>query len=267
MTFIPAHSVVQAPGAEPKKSAFVLHGILGHQKNWRSFARRWVAHHPNWALVLVDLRNHGQSTEVQGPHSVRATAEDLVRLAESIGVPNAVIGHSFGGKVALLFTTLCSLEQCWVLDSIPTLQSDEAKEELRAVFRILENAGAPFATREEMPLLLRAQGVSESLVLWMTTNLRRTEFGFDWSFKLDHCREMIEDYFALDTLPILKAASTHIHLVHAERNKQWTQTLLEDISKSNPKVNLHLLEDAGHWVHVDNPGGLRSLLSPYFDAI
>jgi len=264
MTFKPAHSVVQAPGTEPTKLAFVLHGILGHQKNWRSFARRWVAQHPDWALILVDLRNHGLSSGAKGPHSVQSAAEDLVRLTETTGIPNAVIGHSFGGKVALVFSTLCTMEQCWILDSIPTVQSTSAKEELRVVFRTLENAGAPFATREEMPLILRAQGVTESLVLWMTTNLKRTEVGFDWSFHLDHCREMIEDYFTLDTLPILEEASSDIHFVHAEKNHQWSPELLKQLSEIHPKVHTHKLNNAGHWVHVDNPDGLRQILRPFF---
>ena len=264
MTFIPAHSVVQAPGTDPTKTAFVLHGILGNQKNWRSFARRFVSDHPDWSLVLVDLRNHGKSIQATGHHTVRAAAEDLVRLATAVGTPDAVIGHSFGGKVALVFSTLCKLEQCWVLDSIPTLQSEDAREELRRVFRTLENAGAPFTSRDEMPLVLRAQGVAESLVLWMTTNLTRTEFGFNWSFQLDHCRDMIEDYFNLDAMAILSAATTQIHLVHAERNSQWTPALVSQIEATHSSVQTHLLQDADHWVHVDNPNGLLAIMHTYF---
>ena len=264
MTFIPAHSVVQAPGTNPTKTAFVLHGILGNQKNWRSFARRFVSQNQDWELVLVDHRNHGKSIQAHGPHTVRAAAEDLVRLATQVGTPDAVIGHSFGGKVALVFSTLCELEQCWVLDSIPTLQSKDAREELRRVFQALEDAGAPFTSRDEMPLVLRAQGVAESLVLWMTTNLTRSELGFDWSFHLDHCRDMIEDYFNLDATTILRTATTPIHLVHAERNAQWTPALVNQIEAIHPSVHTHLLEDADHWVHVDNPNGLHAIMHPYF---
>jgi pimeloyl-ACP methyl ester carboxylesterase len=30
----------------------------------------------------------------------------------------------------------------------------------------------------------------------------------------------------------------------------------------NARVSLHVLPNAGHWLHVDNPDGLRALIAP-----
>ncbi|CAH8363648.1 unnamed protein product [Eruca vesicaria subsp. sativa] len=64
-------------------------------------------------MMLVDLRNHGRSTEVEGvnpPHDLVNSAKDLADLVKANGWswPDVVIGHSLGGKVALQFMELCS---------------------------------------------------------------------------------------------------------------------------------------------------------------
>jgi pimeloyl-ACP methyl ester carboxylesterase len=64
-------------------------------------------------LVLVDLRNHGQSAQIKGlepPHDISNAAKDVANLVKSQNWawPDVVIGHSMGGKVALDFTTSCA---------------------------------------------------------------------------------------------------------------------------------------------------------------
>lgn len=64
-------------------------------------------------MVLVDLRNHGLSADVEGfdpPHDMPNAAKDLANLVDSQGWgwPSIVIGHSMGGKVALQFAQSCA---------------------------------------------------------------------------------------------------------------------------------------------------------------
>ena len=264
MTFLPAHSVLQASGHVPTHTAFILHGILGHQRNWRSFARAFTQAHPHWRLVLIDLRNHGESQGAPAPHTVENTAHDLLTLSLTLGTPQAVIGHSFGGKVALAFSKMTSIPQTWVLDAMPGVQDDSARRELTAIFNALRTAGAPFASRETMMDALGRKGLAPALIQWMTTNLRRKDNGFHWSFQLENATDMIQDYFDLDTLPILTEARTSIHIVRAAENHKWTQESLEELANINPVIRVNTLENAGHWLHIDNPSGLLNLMAPYF---
>lgn len=64
-------------------------------------------------MVLVDLRNHGRSVELEGlspPHDLVNAAKDLADLVKHRGWvwPDVVIGHSLGGKVALQFLEDCA---------------------------------------------------------------------------------------------------------------------------------------------------------------
>ncbi|KAJ0027485.1 hypothetical protein Pint_36061 [Pistacia integerrima] len=100
-------------------TAFILHGLLGSGRNWRSFSRNLAATlsttspSSEWRMVLVDLRNHGQSVDIEGlapPHNMANAANDLANLVKAKGWvwPDVVIGHSLGGKVALHFTQSCA---------------------------------------------------------------------------------------------------------------------------------------------------------------
>lgn len=61
----------------------------------------------------MDLRNHGKSADIEGlnpPHDIFNAAKDLANLVKSHGWawPDVVIGHSWGGKVALQFAQSCA---------------------------------------------------------------------------------------------------------------------------------------------------------------
>ncbi|KAG2438466.1 hypothetical protein HXX76_005019 [Chlamydomonas incerta] len=108
-------STPEHPTASPDRTLFVLHGLLGCGRNWRSWAKRLVegaaAAAPEaggpWRALLVDLRCHGASARRPGinpPHNMATAAEDVARLVyEQCGhqPPAAILGHSMGGKVAL----------------------------------------------------------------------------------------------------------------------------------------------------------------------
>lgn len=62
--------------------------------------------YPQWQVLLVDLRCHGESHwqhgRPEGQHSVDSAAADVLVLLRQLKLfPNSLIGHSFGGKVVM----------------------------------------------------------------------------------------------------------------------------------------------------------------------
>eukprot|EP01126_Amoeba_proteus_P015092 TRINITY_DN1670_c0_g1_i19.p1 TRINITY_DN1670_c0_g1~~TRINITY_DN1670_c0_g1_i19.p1 ORF type:complete len:149 (-),score=25.85 TRINITY_DN1670_c0_g1_i19:737-1183(-) len=99
--FIPAHQWI--PSSQRKASALVLHGLMGHKSNWLQFFNQYTRRNEGIRTLLVDLRNHGDSSlkECPGPHTLEACGQDIVRLCVTLDIrPDFIIGHSFGGKVA-----------------------------------------------------------------------------------------------------------------------------------------------------------------------
>ncbi|KAM0917182.1 hypothetical protein ACQ4PT_009621 [Festuca glaucescens] len=108
-----------SPEKPSTATAFVLHGLLGSGRNWRTFSRTLASQlrdrspSDEWKMVLVDLRNHGNSARIKRlspPHNMSSAAKDLADLVKTRGWtwPDVVVGHSMGGKVALDFAESCS---------------------------------------------------------------------------------------------------------------------------------------------------------------
>jgi pimeloyl-ACP methyl ester carboxylesterase len=269
MEFVPAHLVVEAEGAAPTRTAFVLHGILGSAKNWRTFARRMAGRWPEWRLVLVDLRNHGESAGAPPPHTLGACARDLAALSRALGAwPEAVMGHSFGGKVALVYgrdVAPPSLRHLWVLDAVPGPAGPavDPTHEVAQVIADLRAVGRPIASRDALVAHIRSRGYSQEIAGWMTTNLRRVEGGFDWRFDLDAIEEMLRDYGREDLWPWLAEPGPPVDVVRAGRSDRWTSDAIHRL-EGLPRVRVHTLPNAGHWVHIDDPEGLLDVLGAGF---
>jgi len=261
----------QRIGPDGAPTVWVLHGILGSARNWRAFTRRLAKERPDLAFRLIDLRHHGDSHgALPPPDTVASCVEDLLRLADHLDeAPVAVVGHSFGGKVALMHAGRqpAGLEQTWVLDATPGRVHDlPADNGVLQVIAALHRIPMPVASHDDVAQALRDMGFSELLSRWMTTNLRPAgdRDGYVWRFDLQGVEALIGDYARVDGWPVLEDPPVTIHLVRAEKGDRWSQEDVRRIAAA-PVVD-HLLADSGHWVHVDSPVALRALLASHLPS-
>lgn len=268
MTELLAHTRVAAAGASPERWLLVLHGIYGAGRNWGTIARRLVDARPEWGAVLVDLRGHGGSRgpHFRAPHTVDAAAGDVVALARALALPvGAVLGHSFGGKVALVYAREApdGLRQAWVMDSTPAARAPDgsAWEMLEAVRRLPERFGA----RQEAVDGLVAQGYPEGLAQWMAINLEPHDGGYRWRLDFAAMEEMLRDFFRNELWSLVAAppGEVELHFVKATESRTLDDEAaarVEAAGVANGRVHLHRLP-GGHWINTDNPDGVLELLS------
>ncbi|GMU62791.1 MAG: alpha/beta hydrolase [Myxococcaceae bacterium] len=268
------HEVLSSAGAPAQRTLVVLHGLLGSGGNLRTLARQFLDARPGWQAVLVDLRAHGQSLEEDGfPDTLETATGDVARLCAELEVPaRAVVGHSFGGKVALGLPALSpGLEDVVTLDSTPGTRVDaRGSEATLAVVELLETLQGPWASRDDFVRAVQAAGQPRFLGQWLAMNLLRRAGAFHFRLALPRIRALFTSYLHTDLWPALQAAAhskqgPRFHLVIGTRSLVFDHeervhaTQLE--SESNGRVTVDLL-DTGHWVHVDDPvGTLRVLLT------
>ena len=268
-----AHEAVGADGTSGGPALYILHGFLGSGRNWASFARRLVDLRADWRAVLVDLRLHGDSQDVDGPHSVVAAAGDLVELVAALGPdgPTAVLGHSFGGKVALAATRRLAPTpvQTWIIDSTPAAGGEGSGAD-RLLAR-LEASPSSFPDREGAVAWIAEGGFDETTARWMATNLERR--GEDWAWRLDAgaLRELFTDFNTTEVWEAAEAAppGASIHFVRATRGSILASEDAERIQRLAARgepVALHELE-GGHWLHTDNPDGLLELIAGHLPRL
>ena len=78
----------------------ILHGLFGSSKNWKSLSEVFSKH---FDVLALDLRNHGESfhSDIMDYPSM---VDDVYQLLSQLGTKSCrLVGHSMGGKVAMLF--------------------------------------------------------------------------------------------------------------------------------------------------------------------
>jgi lipase len=87
-------------GPEGPIRLLAIHGLTGHGKRWQGLATRQL---DGVTIAAPDLIGHGRSSW-DAPWTIDANVEALAALLDADGGrPVTVVGHSFGGAIALSF--------------------------------------------------------------------------------------------------------------------------------------------------------------------
>lgn len=281
-----------SPDANTKDvpTAVLVHGILGSKRNLNSFARMIVEGFPTWQVLVVDLRCHGESAAAAGghaavgPHTVDSSARDVLNLLRALRMfPHMLVGHSFGGKVVMSMAhqfgaRLPRPVQTWVLDTVPAEVPEgagggpagAALDHPRALIEALQQLPEPIESRNWVLDTLLHQGFTKPVAQWVTTNLRPAPGTqqLRWTFDLDGIAEMYDSYEAASMWELLQQPpqGLSVDFVRAEQSSfRWEGGVVDNIEALGHRV--HLLRDAGHVVHQDNPKGLFDIMSSSFGVV
>lgn len=252
-----------ASAAGPKHLV-MLHGIFGRGRNWRAIADAIVLARPEYTCWLVDLPHHGDSGPGAHGDTVKGLAMDVSDWLASQGVaPNAILGHSYGGKVALAIAAAMpdAALQVWVIDSTPETRSPSGSA--WDMLRVVRGLPAGFGAREDVIEPLVAAGYAPAIAKWMSTNLVREADGFVWRLDFDAMERLMLDFFATDLWPVVERPSARhdIHFLKASRSSVISPEAASRISAApRDSVHLHRME-GGHWIHAEAPAAVASLVA------
>jgi esterase len=237
---------------------------------------------PSWGALLVDLRLHGDSRGFLPPHTISAAAGDIVEWLRQSGEGKvrAVLGHSFGGKVAielagqLAASSQGPIDHLFVIDSTPGPRPDRrGSSSVIEIIDLLEGVPSSFPDRGAFTSWVEARGVSRPVAMWLAMNVRPVPNTTVVELRLDiaQIRAMLGDYFACDLWPLLEKLSvqtpraTATHIIAGGRSD-----VLDAADLSRGRSLLHgtvdVIEAAGHWVHVDAPKELLDVVLRHVDA-
>jgi pimeloyl-ACP methyl ester carboxylesterase len=262
-------------GGQPERAIAFLHGILGRGLNLRTIARRFVEARPNWSAWLVDLRGHGRSPKGTPGPSIEAAARDVLDLSRRADLPvTAILGHSFGGKVALEAARLWSnksLDHIFTVDSVPGPREPlQGKDTALAVIDTIESLPATFPSKTDFIRSLVSAGQTRTLAEWLAGSVEKEADHVRFALNLDEIRGLVLDYFARDLWPIVEhpREGLKVHLLIAADSDSYSNADRDHalaIARANAQVTADILP-GGHWLHVDNADGVLARLVEYVNA-
>jgi pimeloyl-ACP methyl ester carboxylesterase len=227
----------------------IIHGFLGMSDNWKTMGTQFAVN--GFQVHLVDLRNHGKSFHSE-EFSYEIMAQDVYDYCKANNLEKIeILGHSMGGKTAMLFATLHHemVEKLIVADIGPKFYPQH-HQAIFAGLNAVDFSKKP--SRNEVDEILTKYIPDFGTRQFLLKNLYWQEpgqlaFRFNlavFNKKMDEIGKPLPDnaIFTKPTLFIRGGDSNYI--------------LDEDfgnIQEHFPDCRIETIPNVGHWLHAENP--------------
>jgi pimeloyl-ACP methyl ester carboxylesterase len=253
-----------AAGDRHPKPLLLMHGIYGRGRNLQAVARALVAARPEYECWLLDLPYHGDSGASTHGATVAGLAAEVLDWQRALGLqPTAILGHSYGGKVALAMLPALADRplQVWIIDSTP--ESKPPSGSAWNMLEVIRRLPPMFQTREEAVAAIVAGGFPHGVAQWMSTNLVRRDGVFVWRLDFDIMEALLHDFFDTDLWPGVEAPAPghELHFLKASESSAISDAAVDRLEAATSRRQVFLHHRAGgHWIHAESPAVVAELL-------
>ncbi|MGA3401933.1 MAG: alpha/beta fold hydrolase [Acetobacteraceae bacterium] len=238
----------------------LLHGLFGAARNL-GVVQRALA--PRFRVLALDLRNHGSSPHAAAMDYPAMAADVLATLDQRAALPAALVGHSMGGKAAMMaaLSRPDQVSRLVVADIAPVAYEHHNAEIAAALGAIPLSPGL---TRAAADAALAAAVPDAGLRAFLLQNLAPGGHP-GWRIGLREiaaAMPVIEGWEApagaVYRGPTLFVAGAASDYVRAD-DRPAIRALF-------PAARFVTLKHAGHWLHADNPAGFVAVLEAFLAA-
>jgi len=218
-----------------------------------------------YQCILVDLRNHGRS-----PHAdemnYNVMAQDVLELMNDLNIEHAcMMGHSMGGKVAMLFALKYpeKVDKLIVVDIAPKKYPTHHEAEMEAIESI--NPSELNNRKEAEDLLSQKLGNDQATIQFLLKNLTRIpDDGFEWKANMP---VLIANYDKLmENISGPEVFDKAVLFIRGQNSNSLKEGDWSSILSLFPKAHLSTISGAGHWVHADQPEALKNQVLDFISA-
>lgn len=231
------------------KPFVILHGFLGMSDNWKTLGKQFSD--SGFEVHLVDQRNHGRSFWSDN-FNYELLAEDLKHYCDAHDLDDIILlGHSMGGKTAMLFATLYPdlVSKLLVADISPRFYPVHHDLILEGLSALNFNA---IKSRGEADKVLSAYVSDFGTRQFLLKNLYWVEQGrLGLRMNLDVLKEEVAEVG--EPLPTFATFDKNTLFLRGDRS-EYIGADDENIIKYHfPKAEIVTISNSGHWLHAENP--------------
>lgn len=239
------HSKIEGSG----QPLVILHGFLGMSDNWKTLGVQFAAE--GFEVYLLDLRNHGRSFH-SDDFSYELMVQDVCDYCNANNLTNIdIIGHSMGGKVAMLLaTTYPDLIHKLIVADIGPKYYVPHHQDILAGLNAVDFTQKP--SRNEVDALLASHipdfGTRQFLLkslYWQEPGQLAFRFNLSvFNQKIDQIgKPLPENAIFLESTLFIRGGNSNYIL---------DQDMVA-IQHHFPKATLKSIPNVGHWLHAENP--------------
>lgn len=248
-------------GTPGKPLVLCVHGGGGNGHWFDFIAPGLIA---DYHVLAPDLRGHGDSDAVDPPSYTYADhAADLDEFAKALDLKDfALIGHSMGGTVSLLYAaTYPGRTRSLVIVDTKVNLSEERINKLRDVG---SHGGKAYASKEELVSRYRLRPgeslAAPDVVRYIASkSCRQVEDG--WRHKFDRAVYATREPF--DGTPYWSDIKVPSLLVKGDHSDRITPEVYADVKARCPQVEFVEVSNSDHHVTLDNPQGFVEAVKPF----
>ena len=234
----------------------IVHGLFGSARNWNVIAKRMAE---TRKVIAPDMRNHGSSFWAD-THSYQDMASDLSEVIKAHGGTVDLVGHSMGGKAAMVLaiTEPERVERLLVADIAPVSYTHSQQQFIDAMRAV----DLSQVTRRADAVEQLAKHVSDkTLQSFFTQSLNVKEKR--WHYNLDALERDMAKILSFpditgtyDGLTLFLAGATSDYVLPEHRAK---------IKSHFSNAKFAKIPDAGHWLHAEQPRAFEASLRAFLD--
>ena len=231
-------------GANSSPPIMIIHGLYGSGRNWGVIAKRLS---DKFYVITIDLRNHGESPWFDS-HNYHDMADDLVEVITSLKIRPNIIGHSMGGKAAMVLALKNPdlVERLLIADIAPVTYKHDQSKFIEAMQKI---DLSKVERRSDAIMALSNYVEDKSLQNFFTQSLDlKTK---TWKLNLDILSSEMHEILGFPKID--GKFSGHTLFFRGENSEYIRAEHREIINSLFIKARFATLKDAGHWLHAEKP--------------
>ncbi|MGY2875683.1 pimeloyl-ACP methyl ester carboxylesterase [Marmoricola sp. URHA0025 HA25] len=242
-----------------------LHGLFGQGKNWTQIAKALAGEH---RALLVDLPHHGRSPWEE--HFDFLEIADQVAGVLPADEPVALVGHSLGGKVAMVLALRHPelVERLCVVDVSPVAYrtADEFAGYIAAMQRLDLDA---LRQRNDADEELEEAVPNTTVRGFLLQNLRREADSWRWQVNLDVLGDELAELtdWPEDRLTGVSPYQGPVLWIAGARSDYVQEEYAGAMDRWFPGNRRVTIKNAGHWVHSEQPEVFVEVLRRFVDRV
>jgi esterase len=237
----------------------IVHGLFGSARNWGVVARHLAATRD---VVAVDQRNHGHSPR-HASHSYTDMAADLAEVIAHIGGPMDVLGHSMGGKAAMMLalTSPQLIRRLIVADIAPVAYAHDNTQHTSAMLAMPLDG---ITARSEADRRLSATVPDPALRAFFLQSLDLKSQPPVWRLNLPVLANQMP---LIVGWPAVSGQFPNAALFLSGGKSHYVLPEHRPVIRALfPKARFAKLPEAGHWLHADAPRAFEETVEVFLSA-